>query len=364
MVLKHVFVHRPHYITLLAVFALLSIGWAQEPTDRPPGATESPEVAEEMAVAAKRFIDSLEPGMQAKYLFQDAERGNFHFFPIARRGVPLKDLKNGQRQLGYSLLASALSHSGNQKALTIMSLGDYLRESDEQPNVYRDSDQYYFTIFGDPDPSGTWGYRVEGFHLSVNVTIVNGRWISSTPSFFGVIPATVPDGPREGLQVLKQETELARALAKSFDAKQRGAGFGEIPDFLTETVGGLTTGNKRRIERSKPKGVSAEEMNVTQRELLMKLVREHIGRIRKELAEQDLARIDRAGTKNIHFIWAGKLESGEPHHYMIQGPTFLIEYDNTQDDANHVHCVYRDFDNDFGDAMLMHYHRHHTKAAN
>ena len=102
-------------------------------------------------------------------------------------------------------------------------------------------------------------------------------------------------------------------------------------------------------------------MTVEQRGILMKLVREHIGRIRKELADQDLARIDRAGTTQIHFIWAGGLEPGAPHHYLIQGPTFLIEYDNTQDQANHVHCVYRDFDNDFGDGIVAHYARHHRQ---
>ena len=123
--------------------------------------------------------------------------------------------------------------------------------------------------------------------------------------------------------------------------------------------GGLTTGNKRKIERGKPRGVPASAMTVEQRGILMKLVREHIGRIRKELADQDLARIDRAGAENIHFVWAGGLVPGQPHHYLIQGPTFLIEYDNTQDEANHLHCVYRDFDNDFGDAMLEHYRKHH-----
>jgi hypothetical protein len=349
---------RLRLLAFLAAIPLLSMAGADDPVVR-PNAIESPEIAQELAVAAQRFVDALGPGMQAKYLFQDAERGNFHFFPIARRGVPLKDLKAGQRQLGYALMSTALSHVGNQKALTIMSLGDYLRETDEKPNVYRDSDQYYFAIFGNPSPDGTWGYRAEGFHLSLNVTVVQGRWISVTPSFFGAIPATVPDGPRKGLQVLRYETELGRALAQSFDAQQRTIAFGDIPDFLTETVGGLTTGNRRRIERGKPRGIAASAMSPPQSEMLMKLVREHIGRIRKELADQDLARIDRAGVDKIHFIWAGGLEPGQPHHYLIQGPTFLIEYDNTQDNANHVHCVYRDFDNDFGDGLLEHYHKHH-----
>ena len=254
--------HRfcPQLLAFITAVVLLSGAGADDPAGLPPNAIESPQVARELAVAAQRFMDTLDPSMQAKYLFQDAERGNFHFFPIARRGVPLKNLKVGQRQLAYALMSATLSHVGNQKAFTIMSLGDYLRETDETPNAHRDSDSYYITIFGNPAPDGTWGYRFEGFHLSLNVTVVKGRWISVTPSFFGAIPATVPNGPRKGLQVLKQETELARALAKSLTAEQRKAGFGEIPDFLTETVGGLTTGNKRKIERGKPRGVPASAM--------------------------------------------------------------------------------------------------------
>jgi len=344
---------------LLLLSALLTAGTVSAQNDPPANAIDSPKIAEEMATAAQRFIDSLDDGVQYNYLFQDAERWNMHFFPIIRRGVPLSDLKVGQRQLAYALMSSGLSHVGNQKALTIMSLGDYLKETDEQPNQHRDSDRYYLTIFGEPKPEGTWGFRVEGFHLSLNLTIIKGRWISVTPSFFGVIPAMLPaDGPRAGLQVLKHETELGRALAKSMTAEQRKTGFGKIPEFLTQTVGGLTTGNYRKIERNKPKGLPASKMTDDQREILLRLVREHVLRIRAELADQDLARINKAGVEKIHFIWAGGVEPGQPHHYMVQGPTFLIEYDNTQDDANHVHCIYRDFDNDFGDALLRHYHLH------
>jgi hypothetical protein len=349
------------FFLLLAAVGLLTLAASASREQPPPDAIDSPEVARELAVAAQRFIDTLEPGMQAKYLFQDAERGNFHFFPVSRRGVALKQLKEGQRHLALALMSATLSHAGNQKALTIMSLGDYLKETDKTPNIHRDSDQYHVTIFGTPSPDGTWGYRFEGFHLSLNVTVVRGRWISVTPSFIGAIPAIIPDGPRKGLQVLEQETELGRALAKSFTAEQRKIGFGKIPDFLTETVGGFVTGNQRKLERGKPRGLAASEMTAEQRELLMKLVRTHIGRIRKELADQDLARIARAGAEKIHFEWAGDLKPGEPHHYLIQGPTFLIEYDNTQDGANHVHCIYRDFDNDFGDALVEHYRKQHQK---
>jgi len=353
---------RPARLVLLVaavgLMAAVGSGGREQP---PPDAVESPEIAKELAVTAQRFLDTLEPGQQAKYLFQDAERGNFHFFPVSRRGASLKQLKEGQRHLAMSLLSGALSHTGQQKALTVMSLGDYLKETDKVANIHRDSDQYHVTIFGTPAADGTWGYRFEGFHLSVNVTVVRGRWISVTPSFIGAIPAVVPDGPRKGLQVLKDETELGRALAESLSPDQRKVGFGTIPDFLTETVGGFVTGNKRKLERGKPAGLAASAMTAEQRELLMKLVRVHISRIRKELADQDLKRIEKSGVEKIHFEWAGGLKPGESHRYIIQGPTFLIEYDNTQDGANHVHCIHRDFDNDFGDAMVEHYRKEHPK---
>ena len=349
------------FSVLSAFIAILVTLSADAAEKAPPNAIESPKIAAEFAVLAQRFLATLDPSVVAKYQFHDAERGNIHFFPIARRGVPLKDLKDGQRHLAIALMSAALSHTGQQKALTIMSLGDLLQEQDEIRNIFRDSDQYYVTIFGTPDAKGTWGYRVEGFHLSVNITVVKGRWISVTPSFFGVIPAIVQEGPQKGLQVLKNETEFGRELAASMTAEQRKTGHGELPDFFNETAGGLTTGNHRKIERGKPRGLPASQMTDHQRELLIRLVREHVTRIRRELADQDLARIDQAGTKNIHFLWSGGLKSGEPHHYLIQGPTFLIEYDNTQDDANHVHCIYRDFDNDFGDSLLRHYHKHHRQ---
>jgi hypothetical protein len=348
-------------VLLMASVGLLALAVHAGREQPPPDASDAPEIARELALSAQRFLDTLEPGVQAKYLFQDAERGNFHFFPVSRRGVPLKQLKEGQRHLALALMSATLSHIGTQKALTIMSLGDYLKETDKTPNIHRDSDQYHVTVFGTPSPEGTWGYRFEGFHLSLNVTVVRGRWISVTPSFIGAIPATVPEGPRKGLQVLEQETELGRALAGSLSPEQCKIGIGKLPDFLTETVGGFVTGNQRKLERGKPRGLAASAMTGEQRDLLMKLVRTHIGRIRKELADQDLARIQRAGTAEIHFQWAGGLKAGEPHHYLIQGPTFLIEYDNTQDGANHVHCIYRDFTNDFGDALVEHFQKQHQR---
>src|ERR1051325_3879160 len=140
--------------TVVAIVGTLSLADALDGVNVPPEAIDARDVARELAVAAQRFIDTLEPSMQAKYLFQDAERGNFHFFPVSRRGVPLRQMKEGQRHLALALMSATLSHTGNQKALTIMSLGDYLKATDKSPNIHRDSDQYHLTIFGDPTPDG------------------------------------------------------------------------------------------------------------------------------------------------------------------------------------------------------------------
>lgn len=359
--------HRCVHILALAITLSLMV-WLALSTHQPRTAADAPmdapQVAKQMAEAVGNFFAALDPDQRrrATYLMKDEERRNFHFFPIPRRGVPLKDLNAAQRQLAHALVSTGLSQRGYMKAVTIMSLGQILRDLDpEDRNVYRDSDQYYFTIFGDPDPEGTWGWRVEGFHLSLNFTIVEGRWIAVAPSFFGSLPATVKRGPREGLQVLRNEEEMGRRLAKSLDREQRKIAFGPVPEFK-ETVGGLITGNARKIEPAAPRGLPASKMNPQQVELLMDLVREYAHRHRRELAELDLAKLAQAGTKKIHFAWGGGLHPGEPHHYMIQGPTFLIEYDNTQDNANHVHSVWRDYENDFGDDLLRrHYERHHSK---
>ncbi|MEM7011426.1 MAG: DUF3500 domain-containing protein, partial [Verrucomicrobiota bacterium] len=145
--------------------------------------------------------------------------------------------------------------------------------------------------------------------------------------------------------------------------KKQNAWYEEEAEAMRKACGAKVAGNYRKIQRGEPDGLAAADMNEEQRALLMRLVREHITRIRLELAEQDLARIEKAGVEKIHFIWAGGLQPGEPHHYFIQGPTFLIEYDNTQDEADHVHCIYRDFDNDFGDALMRHFNKYHRHQA-
>ena len=333
-------------------------------TSESPRRADDAKAVAEMAEAAANFLAALSPDQQrlAVYLMKDEERRNFHFFPIPRRGVPFKELNAAQLSLAHALLSTGMSARGYVKSVTIMSLGQILRDLEPQStNIYRDSDQYYVTIFGKPDPKGTWGWRIEGFHLSVNFTVVDGKAVAVAPSFFGAHPAIVKDGPRKGLSVLHVEEDLGRELVKSLDEKQRKVAIFALPKF-EDTVGGLLTGNARKLEPHSPRGIPASRMNAAQKEMLLALIREYASRHRADLAEQDLAKIHAAGTEKIHFSWAGGLEPGEGHHYMIQGPTFLIEYDNTQDGANHAHCVWRDFENDFGDDLLRrHYAEQHQK---
>jgi len=336
---------------LVGVAAVALVAAAQ---NGPSPAADNSKAVEEMADAANTFLAALGPveRNRASFLFKDEERRNFHFFPIPRRGLPIKDMNDAQRALAHALVATGLSQKGHVKAFTIMSLGQILREIDpKSPNPYRDSDQYYFTIFGKPDPKGTWGWRCEGFHISLNYTVVNGKMIASSPHFMGAHPAIVQEGPRKGLQPLANEEELARRLTRSFDADQQKAAIFPLHKF-EDTVGGLLTGNTRKLDPGTPRGLPVSRMTAAQKELLMSLIREYATRHRPELAEQDLAKIAAAGVDKIHFSWAGGLEVGEGHHYMIQGPTFLVELENTQDKANHVHCIWRDFDGDFGDDLL------------
>ena len=349
-------------LSIAAGVGLITLAFATAGETRLPA--DDSRASEEMAAAAGNFLAALSPDQQRRvtYLMKDEERRNFHFFPIPRRGVPFKELNAAQGALAHALLNTGLSQRGYGKAVTIMSLGQILRELEPQsPNPYRDSDQYYVTLFGKPDPKGTWGWRIEGFHLSLNITIVDGKAVTVAPSFLGAHPAVVKEGPRKGLETLPAEEELGRRLARSLDDEQRKVAVHALPKF-EETVGGLITGNARKLERGTPRGLPASRMTAGQKELLLSLVKEYVHRHRPDLAEGDLEKIKAAGTEKIHFSWAGSPEPGQPHHYLVQGPAFLIELDNTQDGANHVHCVWRDFENDFGDDLLRrHYAERHGK---
>lgn len=335
----------------LRIHVLLAILVAQH-LATPAARAESP--AAEMALAANNFLAALNPELKAKAVFEfkGQERVNWHFVPMPRKGLPFKEMSPAQRHLAYALLHSALSQRGYFKAVTIMSLEQVLYDLENQAS-HRDAELYYFSIFGKPGPDA-WGWRVEGHHLSLNFTVRGDIVIAATPSFLGSNPAEVRAGPRQGLRVLAQEEDLGRRLVKSLDDQQRA-----VAIISTNAPRDVITGNSRTARALAPVGLPAAQMNASQRDQLKALIGEYIGRTRPAMAETEWAKIQAAGWEKVSFAWAGALEPGHGHYYRVQGPTFLLEYDNTQNEANHIHTVWRDLGNDFGDDTLR---RHYEQV--
>ena len=316
--------------------------------------------AGDMARAATAFLGTLddEGRATARFAFDSEERFSWHFVPMPRAGLPLKAMTAPQRDAAMALLRAGLSEKGYSKAETIRTLERILAELEQNP-VRRDPDLYYVTIFGEPSAEGTWGWRFEGHHISLNWTLVGGRSIASTPQFFGSNPAEVRGGPRKGTRALAAEEDLARALLDSLSEAQRAEaiiGGTAPPDVFS--------GNQRKAAILEDRGVPYAELTTEQRGLLLAIIDEYASVQPKAVAEARIARLRKAGLDRIRFAWMGGVSRGEPHYYRLQGPTFLIEYDNTQNDANHIHAVWRDFEGDFGvDLLEEHYrnsahHRH------
>jgi len=317
--------------------------------------------AANMAQAALNFWVALTPEQQAKctFPFDTDERFNWHFIPRTRKGLTWNDMTSAQQALAHAFLASGLSSRGYQQAEMIMSLDQVLKEMEQGRGPLRDPNNYAFSVFGTPGEHATWGWRVEGHHLSLNFTIVDGKAIAAGPVFFGSNPAEVRQGPRKGLRVLAVEEDLGRQLVKSLNDGQRRQAI-----YNVKSPNEIITGNSRKANPGSPVGIAAGDMTPAQQKMLMMLVENYAYRLRPEVADQDLEKIDKAGFQNIHFAWAGGLEPGQGHYYRLHGPTFLVEFDNTQNNANHIHTVWRDSANDFGEDLLReHYDQHKNDPA-
>jgi hypothetical protein len=316
-----------------------------------PSAHAQP-LATSLAVQARAFLATLDEGQRsrAQLAFDAEERFNWHFVPRPRAGLPLKQMSEPQRRAALALLHAGLSDKGYSKAEAIRALEPILAELEHDP-VRRDPELYYVTIFGEPNDTGTWGWRYEGHHISQNWTIVNGRSIASTPQFFGSNPAEVRTGPRKGARALAAEEDLARALLDSLTDEQRKTAI-----IASEAPADIQTSNSRKAAIQSDLGIAHAALSAEQRGLLLALIEEYAAAQPQVLARERLDRLRAAGLAGIKFGWMGGRSRGEPHYYRVQGPTFLIEYDNTQNGANHVHSVWRDFQGDFGvDLLAEHY---------
>lgn len=314
-----------------------------------------------MSGAANKFLETLSALQKTKtqFSFDEQERYNWHYIPKNRKGIALNDLNDSQQKAAMSLLRTALSDTGYNKTIAIMELEAVLREVEGRSSNddYRDPGKYYFSIFGNPAADSIWGWRLEGHHISFNFSTKNNRLVSGTPGFLGANPAIVLSGPEKGKQILKDETELGLALLHSLDSKQM-----EKAIINTEAPGDIITAASRKAMISEPVGILFSELNEAQQNSFLQLLSIYIHRYTRLFAMNMMHDIEDAGLNNLRFAWAGAKQSGpgNPHYYRIQGPTIIIEYDNTQNNANHVHTVVRDLKNDFGgDELLEHYKNGH-----
>ena len=339
------------YRLLLAVGFIAALGLAST--------VASQRTAASMAGAAEAFLATLPADQRAvaSFSFDSDDRERFHYVPtemFLRHGLKIGDMNAEQRAAAHELLSKGLSEVGYKTAVDVIELEGILGTLETNGRMNRDPGWYYFSVFGTPSPQGTWGWRVEGHHLSLHFTVVGGETVASTPAFFGSNPAEVKEGPHTGMRVLGMEEDAARALLHALDAEQQSAAIidDEAPrDIATEAFS--------TVHALGPGGVKASDLTPAQRSLLLRLIGTYTSLMADDLAAARMADLEEAGVDEILFAWAGGTERGDRHYYRVQGPTFLIEYDNTQNNGNHVHSVWRDFDGDFGRDIL----REHLRAS-
>jgi hypothetical protein len=309
-----------------------------------------------MVRVAADFVASLDSSQKSQVAFEmgDSERFNWHYIPRERKGVSLKQMSPAQKKLAFALLSTALSSRGMSEAAQIMFLEQILYELENQ-SPRRDPDAYFFSIFGRPSQTAPWGWRVEGHHLSLNIALKGSKVVATSPAFYGANPAIVRSGPHAGMQVLRAEQEWGRKLVQSFSQNLLKKVVIDVnaPDDIISKF-------SREFDLCEPVGVSLGEMDSQQVQLLTKLINRYAERFKPELSSLELEKLEAKGLEKIHFAWAGGTKPGDRHYYRIHGPTFVIEYDNTQNQANHIHSVWRDIDNDFAkDVLKEHYQDSH-----
>jgi Protein of unknown function (DUF3500) len=318
--------------------------------------------AQDIVRAAQDFAQSFDSVQRLKllYPFDTEERYRFFYFPVNnRKGISFDQMNPNQKKAAVALIKASLSQHAAEQVSEIMQLESILRsiEGRTSNDRYRDPERYFLTIFGIPANNTIWGWRVDGHHICFSFYVQMQKLVSGTPGFMGAHPAVVEDGPKKGQEILKEERESALALLHSLNEGQM-----KKVIIAADAPGDIITRVDRKAIIDHPMGLPFAEMNSNQQQLFLNLISVYIHRYTKLFADDMLKQIQSAGMNKLMFAWAGATETGigHPHYYRIQGPTLLIEYDNTQDDANHVHTVVRDLQHDFGgDELLEHYKTAH-----
>jgi hypothetical protein len=320
-----------------------------------------PAAASEMAEAAQAFLSTLRPDQRAKAALDlaDPARLDWKFVPAERKGLYLRDMDPAQREKAAGLLRATLSSEGLRKVEGIRMLEGILRDMEKDTTGRRDPDKYAYAIFGTPSAKGTWSWRLEGHHLEVLISIAEGHVVGLTPHFMGTAPGKVPAGPHDGgkagLELLGDEDRLGRELALSLDSEQ--AKLGWLPG---KAPADILSGQSRQAKRLEPAGIALGQLRPDQKAVFWKLVALHAERFRGDLAKPVLDGLRALPEDKLYFAYIGGTKEGEGRYYRIQAPELLIEMDNTQNKANHVHSVWRDLRHDFGgDALRRHLERDH-----
>jgi hypothetical protein len=329
-------------------------------------ARRAPTLVRGMADAAERWLDSLsdEQRARATFPFEGDERYFWHYTPVERNGLMLQEMTGAQREHAFALLASGLSVRGARTARQIIDLEPILREAERvegrATEWLRDPERYWFSVFGTPGGREPWAWRVGGHHIGISMTVVDGDVVAPTPLFFGANPATVRHGPATGQRTLAEEEDLARRLLGSLDASQQ-----QIAIVAPIAPADILTENFRRVDPAlPPMGIRYADLTGEQRAHLVALIRHYVTRAADEVSGSAWAQLERAGLDGVGFAWAGPATRGAGHYYAVKGESFLIEYDNTQNDANHIHSVWRDVANDWGEDLLAaHYAAAHRDGS-
>ncbi len=338
----------------------------------------APATARKMTDAARGWLASLKDKpevrlgqarptqlSQGHLPFLGDQRYRWDYRPLEMRprpGLRLINMSEEQKAKALALVDAALSTRGVQEVKSIMQFEAPLRLEEQIENevnyFVRDPEQYVFCVYGEPGGAAPWQWSAGGHHIGLHFTIQDPDLVTPVPLFFGSHPVQVKYGPQKGQRNLEFEEEQPRALVRSLDAVQRQAAvFSQDapPDLLTDSY-------RVAYPHVLPRSLAYRDLSGEHRERLVKIIRHYVERTNEEIARNEWARLEQAGFDTVTFAWGGGLDRWQPHYYNICGPTFMVEYDNTQDGANHIHSIYRDFTNDWGEDMLaQHYAEAHTK---
>lgn len=314
------------------------------------------------ASLAETFINSLSSSQQTKTLFafEDMSRYDWHYLPatmVVRTGIALRELDSNQKKSVFALLDHYLSNKGYAKTKDIMN-NEYLLKELEPNNPNRVPENYFVAIYGTPGKDSTWGWKFSGHHVALNFTIVQNK-LAFAPFFFGIYPAEIDTGKGKGRRIISDEEDLGFKLVNTLTVQQRASAIFQLKAFTD-----IVTTNSAQVGNLNNVGILTKALAPQQKDILTKLIVAYLSAMPKEIAEARIKRIFSEDSDKIRFGWAGSLVKGAPHYYRIQGKTFLIEFDNSQHKANHIHTVWRDFNGDFGEDLLKeHYqtskHHHH-----